>query len=193
MGFLVCVVSDCSKPHKARGYCNTHYARMKRRGTVDDAVGRPKTHKERFERIGWKETSEGCYEWLGYVTPDGYGSFRYEGNMVNAHRASYILYVEDFDRELVVRHTCDNPRCVNPQHLELGTPKDNVYDCINRSRRHTQKAEDNSNSKLDWDKVREIKHLWKTTNTTQQQLADTFGVSQVLVSKLIRNVLWKEE
>jgi hypothetical protein len=77
-----------------------------------------------------------CWEWLA-STHKGkwpYGQFWYEGKMRKAHRVAYLLTHQDCPDDLVVRHTCDNPICVNPDHLILGTVADNNKDTMDRGR-----------------------------------------------------------
>ena len=87
------------------------------------------TTEERF----WAKVakSEGCWEWQG-ATIDGYGSFWENKRGIRAHRYSYRLHYGPFDERLVVRHSCDNPKCVRPEHLRLGTSSDNMRDRTER-------------------------------------------------------------
>jgi len=83
-----------------------------------------------------KETS--CWEWVCYLNCDGYGRFstqvlgKWKGML--AHRASYALYKTFIPEGLLVLHRCDNPSCVNPDHLFLGTNQDNTDDMIAKGR-----------------------------------------------------------
>lgn len=81
-----------------------------------------------------KRVKNGCWEWQKYKNEWGYGRLRHNGKKVLAHRASYEVFKGDFDKNLLVCHSCDNPSCVNPDHLFLGTNKDNVDDCISKGR-----------------------------------------------------------
>jgi hypothetical protein len=90
-------------------------------------------------------SATGCWEWQGALGSGGYGVFSYRGKQVRAHRASLAAYCERPDilepcinggaRPVYVLHSCDNPKCCNPDHLRLGTPQDNADDARSRNRR----------------------------------------------------------
>lgn len=92
-----------------------------------------------IETIGerfWKKVhkTETCWNWTAYTDRSGYGSFRFNNKIHKAHRISFLLANGYIDNNLDVLHGCDNPSCVNPEHLRLGTDKDNVQDTLNRKR-----------------------------------------------------------
>lgn len=87
---------------------------------------------DRFFRFVQKKPS-GCWEWTGSKDKDGYGKFSLNGDM-RAHRASYVLFIGKLKNGLFVCHSCDNPSCVNPEHLWQGTPKDNITDMYKKKR-----------------------------------------------------------
>lgn len=79
-----------------------------------------------------------CWPWQGNKHPDGYGMLKIQGSTVYTHRLAYQLYVAPLLAGQVVRHTCDNPPCCNPNHLRAGSDKDNAQDKIARRRHHNQ-------------------------------------------------------
>lgn len=95
------------------------------------------TLKERFEEKFY--VTPGCWEWTATKSAKGYGQIRWKYEPMIASRVAYALYVGPIPDGLLVRHKCDNPGCVNPEHLELGTSADNSADMVKRGRHHTAK------------------------------------------------------
>jgi len=112
----------------------------------------------------YKLRIDGCWDWQRYVGANGYGHVAsdYWGkyyNVSSAHRLSYIVFKGDFDRKLWVLHKCHNRKCINPDHLYLGTPKQNTEDMISANRCNSPKGARNGNSKLDELEVSHIKRM----------------------------------
>lgn len=100
------------------------------------------TLQERFETKFKVNEENSCWEWIASLTKYGYGSFGIGKNRVLlAHRVSYKIYKGD-PSDLLVCHACDNPKCVNPEHLFLGTHKDNTTDSVNKGRFMSEKRKE---------------------------------------------------
>lgn len=93
--------------------------------------------KERFlERVS---KTESCWIWVGGRASNGYGMTRFLGKQMGAHRASWLAFRGAIPPKISVLHRCDNPPCVNPEHLFLGTQKENMRDKIQKGREYQSK------------------------------------------------------
>lgn len=141
------------------------------------------------------DTHEGaadvCWEFLGTRDKYGYGAFWINElrRKTQAHRIAYALHYGDFDRSLMVMHTCDNPPCCNPSHLRLGTRADNNRDRDAKGRTSRLRGERSPTAKLSQSDVDEIKRL-VAVGETQINVAERFGVKQPQVSRIVRGVSW---
>ncbi len=136
------------------------------------------------------EVSENsCWEWTLSLRTDGYGQFCVEGKMHGAHVLAYEVHNKTkVSRGLLVCHTCDNPKCINPDHLFLGTHQDNKNDCVGKHRH--SRGEKVNTSKLDEKQVMEIRKIYEKGNKNQKELGIIYGVSQVQISSIIRKQSW---
>ena len=144
-----------------------------------------KTTEERFwEKVNKTKT---CWLWDGTRSRER-GFISMNGKMISAPRFSYLLNVGEIPEGLCVCHTCDDPRCVNPSHLWLGTHAENMRDMRLKGR---VKNERNGRSKHTTEKVREIRELWATGQYTQRELGEKFGVSHTNIYAINKGLLWK--
>jgi hypothetical protein len=139
----------------------------------------------------WSKTTasgNGCIEWLGASLKAGYGLFKIAGTRHNilAHRYAYEEKFGPVPYGMYVCHRCDNPRCVNQDHLFVGTPKDNVQDMIQKDRRVIKSlSNESSPSAVLTDKqVLEMRALRGVM--TQRAMAQKFGIGTSQVSRIMR-------
>lgn len=98
-------------------------------------TGYKKPDKPRFD-AGYKINSEtGCWEWQKCVSKNGYGQITINGKLIGVHVASYLFYVGEIEKGILVCHTCDNKICCNPFHLFAGTHQDNMDDMWQKGRK----------------------------------------------------------
>lgn len=90
-----------------------------------------------FNELYTINPKSGCWEW-NKTYDSGYGAYSLNEKHMGAHRASWIIHYGDIPTGMFVLHKCDNPSCVNPKHLYVGTQQDNMKDVIKRRRRNFQ-------------------------------------------------------
>jgi len=113
------------------------------------------------------------------------------GEYVVAHRIAYELSKGPVPKELIVRHTCDNPPCCNPNHLIPGTDADNAKDKSERGRCYDSKGEANGYARLTSNDVITIRNRYSTEQIKQKDLAIEYGVSRSTIGDIIRRKKWK--
>lgn len=151
------------------------------------------SNDEYLRHIGWSVQADGCWIWGGKFNPQGYGSIRRKRKgrywKVLAHRMSFETWVGPIPEGHIVRHSCDNPPCINPQHLSTGTHADNVRDRDERGR--TATGERNGRAVLTEAIVKDIRSLW-ARGKRQSEIAKELQVSPDLVHKIVRNKIWRK-
>jgi DNA-binding transcriptional regulator YiaG len=156
-----CSVAGCGRPKRANGMCTLHDQRMKKHGSTDPRPRSRGSLAVRFWRkVDTQSGPNGCWLWTGGTHKRGYGTLADQGGKtIAAHRYSYEMHNGAIPDGLWVRHKCDNPNCVNPEHLTLGTPTDNVRDMWERGRAKPKgpKGERSSKSKLTPEQVRAVR------------------------------------
>lgn len=128
----------------------------------------------------------GCWLWTGGRTGPGYGALSIDGAYVYAHRASYEIHHGPIKEGMCVCHHCDVPACVNPEHLFLGTHRDNMRDKAAKGRVNAARGEDSGMAKLTKEDVLSI----RADRRLQRTIAADYGISQPLVSMVKGRKLW---
>jgi hypothetical protein len=154
--------SSCSKKHQALPYMSEKWL-------------------ERFWSYVVK--SDDCWEWQGTRTANGYGTILGDGKRHYAHRVSYEIADGPIPEGLDVCHHCDNPPCINPAHLFLGTATDNARDMAAKGRAGIT-------SKITPAQAEEIRVRYRAGGILQRELAVEYGLSQPTVSEILSDVLW---
>lgn len=134
-----------------------------------------------------------CWEWQASKSAFGYGLFVINGKNVGAHRVSFALThgvaALEKKRGFVVRHDCDNPICVNPAHLRIGTPFQNRQDCVNRNR--AKFGEDMPGSKLTVEAVRDIRSQPLTIERAAELMVK-YQVHESTILQAFSRKAWKQ-
>lgn len=138
----------------------------------------------------------GCWEWVGYKR-NGYGrtiiGSRKDGTRktITAHRLSYLIFREKIPDGMEICHSCDNPACINPDHLFAGTRQENIDDRERKGRNIVKTGEEQSLAKLSKKAVKDAR--WERTyhGTSFQKLADRYGVSKKTMQNAINGTTWK--
>jgi hypothetical protein len=157
----------------ARGLCQSHY-KQHRKGEPLTEIRRWKNGTDREVFDHYTPDRSDCWEWQGALDVHGYGVMKGR----KAHRISYELHKGPTEDKHVL-HTCDNPPCVNPDHLYLGDDADNVRDMLERERQ-------NNRTIYSDEVVEEIRRRY-SEGERQVDLAMEFGMSQPHVSRLVRS------
>lgn len=135
-----------------------------------------------------------CIEWAGCLTQDGYGQRAYKGKVRYTHRIAYCEHhgidIESI-KGIVIRHKCDNPPCMNPEHLEPGTHADNARDRSERDR--TARGQAAGLAKLTAEQVSEIRRRYKrgSRDSNTYTLSAEYGIDQTTVARITRGETWK--
>lgn len=153
-----------------------------------------KTIEERFfDKV---EKTESCWIWKAHKIKKGYGHFHYIQKDMLAHRYSYMIHKGNIPEGMYVLHKCDNRACVNPDHLFLGSMKDNCDDAIHKKRqkyfgfKEPAKGELVITAKLSEKQVLEIRDL-RDKGLTVKKLSEKFNVYWMTIHNIIHRKSWK--
>ena len=137
--------------------------------------------KKRFWVKVDKRGEDECWEWKASRHPKGYGMFRFNRMSAYAHRIAWMLVYGQIPEGLYVCHRCDNPPCCNPDHLFLGTQKDNMLDSALKGRQRIKLSEKD---------IIEIRRKCTIDRISQIQLAEQFGISNRTISQIVAGDRW---
>lgn len=136
-----------------------------------------------------RKSDDECWEWTGSKLRGGYGNLRVNKHTFQVHRYSYQLHYGEIPKGMLVCHTCDNPACVNPGHLFLGSHLDNARDKVAKGRQ--AKEECHSKAKLTRDDVIKIREMYSTGSYSMRKLCSLFGISYSDMNGIINKKYWR--
>jgi hypothetical protein len=141
-------------------------------------------------------TDEDCWNWKGYTTASGYGVVSIKAVPYRVHRLSFWIFrhyaqgdfIVDSDKYLL--HSCDNKTCINPSHLRIGTPQDNINDAKDRKRLASQKGETNGCCTTKVSKVLEVRRMY-AEGYEQRSIARILKLDYKHVNMIVLRKIWK--
>lgn len=143
-----------------------------------------------WEKVDIKDNTNDCWNWTACTNNGEYGEFRLNNNKVRSHRMSYILTKGPIPEELQIQHLCNNSKCCNPNHIELGNQSKNMQ-YRSECERYNNYGENNGYSKLTDDQIREIHKIYKERPGLRQwQIAKMFEISQPNLSCILNGKIW---
>jgi hypothetical protein len=144
---------------------------------------------ERFERYVELDFGNNCWLWLGTSRAyNGYGQTTWKNKCYRVHKLSYTIFKGPVPEGIDVLHRCDNPPCVRPSHLFLGTHLDNMKDCVKKDRHRYGEA--HGNSKLTEEQVRRIRSL-SSEGMSQRAISRMMHFSRRQIGLIIKRLAWK--
>ena len=154
------------------------------------AIDRVEMDRQRFFQSVRK--TEDCWLWEGAHTNFGYGVIGWHAKSASAHRVGWELHFGPIPKGLMVLHRCDRPACVRPEHLFLGTSKDNALDKMakGRHRYHVFQGEDHGRAKVTNEEVRAIRRLY-AEGISGPELSRRYGLGKTSTYRIIRRQSWR--
>lgn len=165
-----------------------------------------KDYKRFWSKVFLTANPDKCWEWQRAINIGGYGSFDLKGKMLPSHRVAYFIQYNVDPGQLQVCHSCDNRACINPNHLFLGTSKENVADMYKKGRQnilsgsnhpsqinpeYLKRGEDHGMAKLTDFQVKEIVDLYNSGRFTYKEIAAKHNVTYKTIHGIIKGKTWK--
>lgn len=175
----VCRIDYCVALASKKGLCSKHYQRLMTHGFYE-----PPSPMERILQKVVINDKTGCWEWTGYSHRSGHGSIRVDGKAVPVYRYVYEFYRGKIPDGMFACHKCDNPSCVNPEHIFIGTPRENSQDAARKGR--MERGNKRWCSKLTEQDIRSI----RADGRAQRVIAGDYGVDQALIQRIRVGKAW---
>jgi hypothetical protein len=183
---LVSALTDYEKAQRSEQHSESNFEAAQGCVTGNDWPEKRSEQPQELERFNrkWKQVENGCWIWID--RKEGYGAFIFNGRKEQAHRVSWLLHHGEIPEGLCVLHDCDTPNCVNPNHLHLGTVKDNAIEAVERGLWGDKAGESNGNSRLTKNQIREIRE----SADSYRAIAIRFGIGKSQVGNIKKGLQW---
>lgn len=142
--------------------------------------------KGKQKPIQYEVNERGCWNVTSHSTKYGYADIYRDKVRWRSHRLVYTYEFGEIPEGMVVRHKCDNPKCINPEHLEIGTPQDNVNDMVVRGR--NARGEKHGRAKLTQEQVEKIRE----DSRPSRAVAKDYGVTHKIILNIRNGVCWND-
>jgi len=180
-----------SEIQRGRKFCSKSCVLKKRKNNQLKNTNQKRSLVERFFiQISKQNHKNNCWIWEGLKNQQGYGRMRSNYEDIMTHRFSWELHFGEIPKNLWICHHCDNPSCVNPSHLFLGTPQDNAIDRSNKNRNRNQNGSKHNMVKLNEKNVLIIRSEL-AAGVSGYKLAKKFNVSVMTISNIKLRKNWK--
>lgn len=153
-----------------------------------------------WNKVKIEEAEDGCWNWTGKKDKNGYGIVSVRSKKTRkyfrAHRLSWESINGAITKGLFVCHICDNPACIKPEHLFIGTPAENCKDMTDKGRRAkgvqtSNPGEKHPGAKLTEEQVKNIRSIFSKGGISKVDLGKQFGVSDSLIRAIVNRICWK--
>ena len=168
-------------PYRKLGICSVCGDQFTANSTTHKYCSLRCAFSNKFER-----KQSGCWEWTHCKLADGYGTFNHAGRTFRGHRVSYELHKGAIAKGLFVCHSCDNPSCVNPDHLFLGTNLENIQDMVKKGRSYDRRGIKNPKAKINEQVVKFVRHSDKSAYA----IARAYKVDASTIEAIRRGETW---
>jgi hypothetical protein len=189
----ICKIEGCGGKIRGRGYCLKHHKKLIKYGNpLERKINRDYVHgtpKEKFIK-SYQLNENGCWIWTAIINKNGYGIICIKRKRILAHRFSYEFHVKKIPEGMIICHRCDNPGCVNPNHLFIGTHADNIKDKLQKGRGDCPKGEKCVRAKLTNEKVLQIREMIKD-GIFNILIAEKFGVHPNTILAIKKGKAWR--